>query len=702
MIKRNTNFYQSMPTNYKFHLLNNEELEDVWVSSHSRWHYDKWRLDVASEVAGTRADINWRFPLNDGGYLTDVEHSFWLDYFKRLTWSLFVDRRDGRQLSTTTSSRIQQGLKRLVPWIIQNNLSSPLDFTPDAIDEFIADLFELIEAESSDEKVTEGPLIAPLWVIELSWTQSEVFKGIYPSPKEHPLRGITSNKFGTDMATKARGWIPPIPDVIATRILQKAIENLESPIVDSLVMLMEDLIDIDEKYSEKNKSLHTRLRTDLIKETIKLLPEKYKIKFKQTHTTLRSEIDGCSDPTSILRLIFVDIATSCTILIQALTGMRTGELCSLVGTLCVKTGLPSCVVRKKSKSGLLDIYYLKAKLKKTLDAPEEYEWVAGCCLHNSHEIPLAIKAAILLQRLYSPWTKGGRKYDLWFTFNSRRSIPYGKSGLARPTVGANSSRLKDFTIRNIDLSDIPDVDIDGTDLVRYKKSKGAIIRAHQWRKSFAIWLFRYDSNLIAAISEQFKHLSLAMTEEGYLGNDPLLLEALDATRTQETVNFFYEASMGKRSLAGGMAKRIELHIESVKLLVDKSNPELSKQRIQNWVVTNNVRIHFAEHGKCLMCISPGDSRCNKISGTDSWANINPNFVTRSPDLCGGCDCFVIDKGHAKFWTERYTKNSKSWKEAKLHGMEEDYKISQVRASQAKQVLNVLGLKIPTVEVECGL
>ncbi|MBU1832024.1 MAG: hypothetical protein KKF24_04935, partial [Gammaproteobacteria bacterium] len=70
MIKRNTNFYQSMPTNYKFHLLNNEELEDVWVSSHSRWHDDKWRLDVASEVAGTRADINWRFPLNDGGYLT--------------------------------------------------------------------------------------------------------------------------------------------------------------------------------------------------------------------------------------------------------------------------------------------------------------------------------------------------------------------------------------------------------------------------------------------------------------------------------------------------------------------------------------------------------------------------------------------------------------------------------------------------------
>ena len=50
-----------------------------------------------------------------------------------------------------------------------------------------------------------------------------------------------------------------------------------------------------------------------------------------------------------------------------------------------------------------------------------------------------------------------------------------------------------------------------------------------------------------------------MTEQGYIGNDPELFEAMDSVRQQLTARLFFEAATGKTTYAGHMATLIEEH-----------------------------------------------------------------------------------------------------------------------------------------------
>jgi len=190
-----------------------------------------------------------------------------------------------------------------------------------------------------------------------------------------------------------------------------------------------------------------------------------------------------------------------------------------------------------------------------------------------------------------------------------------------------------------------------------------------------------------------------MTEEGYLGNDPLLLDAMDSIRTQETVDFFYEASMGQRRLTGAMANRIKKHIQELKALTVGRPADDAKHVVQQWITTHDIRIHFFTHGKCLISLNPADSKCNQLGKTESWRNTTPNYNNLSPDICMGCSCHAIDTQHSDFWQHRYVENMQSWLQAKYLGIEADYKISQIRAKQAKQILTALGAPIPTVDLD---
>ena len=700
MKQRNTNQLLKTSKNYKFHLLSQEELKGVFVSTISKWNDIVWEFDPVSREAVQKFRINWNIGLGENGCLTDPCHSELLDYFKRLVWSLFTDRRGGRLLKIASAGRIASGMMRLLPWMAANKITSMSMMTPDATDDFLDDLVKSIAEEDEDDEVTEGKVGAPVWLLSQAWKQSEIFSGVVGSPEKDPLRGVTANSLEVGLATKVRGWIPPVPDLVAAAILEKALWFISHPEIDSFLSFVESYVDHESRIVSRlaSQSARAAARSNFILNEADNIPGFFHSHIRSVMRSARTEAYSSEDLTGALKFLFYDVATACLVIIQALTGLRSGELCSLTGEMAPDGGLPACIVKRRAKSETLDIYYIKATLTKTVDSPEKFEWVAGCSLPNSQELPLAVQAIILLQRLFKPVRAMTTYSSLWLNTSTPRGFSsFEETGKA--TVSALSRLQKNFVIRNVDLANLPDSDRDGTNLIPYRESGGTCLRPHQWRKTFAQWMYRYDSSLIAAISEQFKHLSLAMTEQGYIGNDPLLLEALDSARTQETVNFFYEASTGGRRVTGAFAKRIEAHIDELSKLIDRRSEKKSKGAIKRWIETNDIRIHFADHGKCLISLTPDSSKCNQVSSSNTFKNSSPNFKTRTPSLCSGCDCFAVDGQHAAFWQQRYRENSSSWIRAKRIGMEGEYKIAGLRAAQAKQILNVLDLSTSAVSVE---
>ena len=199
---------------------------------------------------------------------------------------------------------------------------------------------------------------------------------------------------------------------------------------------------------------------------------------------------------------------------------------------------------------------------------------------------------------------------------------------------------RQFVGTYVDLSGLPDRDRHGEDLAQYRASRGACLRSHSWRKTFALYVFRTDSRMIAAIAQQFHHLSLAMTEQGYLGSDPTLLEVMDSVRTQQTALFFYEMARGVRPVAGRMGRLIDEHRAELEGIIAGMDEREGLRALERWVVQQDLRIWFASHGKCFLRLAPGQARCHQLGGTTHWMNHEPNYAYRNPEVCLGCPVYA--------------------------------------------------------------
>ncbi len=71
-----------------------------------------------------------------------------------------------------------------------------------------------------------------------------------------------------------------------------------------------------------------------------------------------------------------------------------------------------------------------------------------------------------------------------------------------------------------------------------------------------MYVIRTDSRMLPAVSQHFKHVSLAMTEQGYLGDDVELLGVMEDTATRETARMLCELATGKTVAGGKMVQMI--------------------------------------------------------------------------------------------------------------------------------------------------
>jgi hypothetical protein len=377
--------------------------------------------------------------------------------------------------------------------------------------------------------------------------------------------------------------------------------------------------------------------------------------------------------------------------------LRISELCGLEPGIDRESGLPTCVRVRRSYSGLNELFYVDGRLFKTVARAERVEWLVGSRPVGSKEIPPPVRAVHVLARLLDPWRKLARDPKVAKTLfvqpTGSHGMP-GKSGIAITFEDMILVGQRQFVYRYVDLSKLPDRSRRGEDLAAYRDSRGLCLRTHQWRKTFARYICGADSRMLPAVSRHFKHLTLAMTEEAYLGKNPALQDAYESNINQSTARILYENARGKPAQAGRMAKVIDEHRAELQALIANKDERDGRRAIQKWIEQNQLQIFFAPHGKCFIRLDPVGARCHEVGQTVHWLNEEPNYATRHPSLCAGCSCFLVDKEDEEFWLKRYLDNYRAFLQGASDGKAGDYRIARERADQAAAILQALKLPLP--------
>ena len=400
-----------------------------------------------------------------------------------------------------------------------------------------------------------------------------------------------------------------------------------------------------------------------------------------------------------VRLLVQALRDAAVIVVQSTGGMRIGEICGLPAGVDPETRLPSCVRIEQSATGLNEIFICRTLSAKTEETPRNQDWVLGMRPKGSTELPLAVHALLVLDRLLAPYRALSGSDRLLVSFSAEQGLPKSLEAVA-PVTGESLRRgIRRFISDWVDLSTLPDKlahKLEDNDLVPWRESKGQIIKTHMFRKMWASFALSVDPRLLPVIQMQFHHLSQAMTDGGYIGRNRLQVAPLSTVRAQQTGLLLYEMALGKSLVAGRMGEQIEQHIGELRERIEgKTTAEAWSETVQ-FINDYDLRLWFAPHGKCLPLV-PIAMRCHEVAGTTSWLNREPNYATRDPSVCAGCSCFVLDARHKGFWDDRYIQNWLSYRHAERVGVPGEFRVIRERAYQAKALLSRIGFDTASLD-----
>ncbi|MBY0443668.1 MAG: integrase, partial [Burkholderiales bacterium] len=349
--------------------------------------------------------------------------------------------------------------------------------------------------------------------------------------------------------------------------------------------------------------------------------------------------------------------------------------------------------------GLNEIFILNTVISKTQPTPMNVDWMIGMRPNGSNQLPHAVQAIIMLNEIFKPYRKFYPTDRLLISLTMFGNLPFDKNRLGPIHSDRLRRDIKNFVGEWADFSKLGNESqhkIEDNDLIPWKTSNGRIIKTHQFRKTWAQFILATDPRLLPAIQMQFHHLVLAMTESGYIGRNPVQLEALNAVSRQQRNLLIYEAAMGKNLLAGKMGDNIEKNISILhEKIKDLPTSDAWKESVK-FCDDNDLKIFFSPHGNC-MPLRPTQMRCHESANTVSRFNIEPNYSTREPSLCAGCSCFIIDSRHINFWEDRYIQNAASYRQAEKIGSVDQFRAIKGRANQASKLLQKMGADMDVLE-----
>ena len=399
-----------------------------------------------------------------------------------------------------------------------------------------------------------------------------------------------------------------------------------------------------------------------------------------------------------LRYLVEAVREAAWTVVQATTGMRISEICALEAGTDAATGMPGCVEVRPSATGLHELFLVRSRLSKTEASPRPVTWLLGMRPRGSAEVPLPIRAIAVLDRLLAPYREMTGSRSLLLGFAAPLGLPRRPSAVSEPLSANLRQSLKVFVSRWVDLSGLPDTSARSpvpVDLVRWRETRGRCISTHRWRSTLAHFVFSTDSRLLPALAMQFHHVSLAMTEEGYLGLNREMAETLDGVRMQETARYLHELATG-RPLAGRMGEHLAEQAGALRAAVEGLPPTAAWMRMVRLVEESGLRLWFAPHTNCLPLVAR-DMRCHQVAGTWPGLAREPNRLAQEPSVCAGCTCAVMDERHLPFWKVRFSRNLIAWRAAERVGQATEFAVVRARTAQSRAILARFGVDVLALE-----
>lgn len=705
----------------------------IWVSAVSQWTDRKWIFD-GKAIGSNKNTVTciWDFELLDGSTLFDQQHSRLLHDARSFLWSLYSDRRNGRALKPSAVGTVFHGLRQLLKWMVENNYAGfdeldnraserycdwLVDFyaaasneTFDELDNIVAN--DIARGEPPEDDLDAGEQHAiktqsistndiegvdcediggvtattfshSLTIWRYLWEQRVAMSRVgIKTIQEAPFSGRSPSTVAVELAPKLTRRIPPIPDAVAIALMNAAHKFIATA-ADDVTKALEGLFPIRHTSRAEIAEFFQNFRFSLRKDNHVPWHEPF-------------ETPGTSS-VEVLRRLTDDLVDACVIIAQAETGMRIGELSALPAGLNEQTGLPVCVTKRPSKSGMLDLYYLKSKLNKLRPKPVDEEWLLAAAPRGTKELPDAVRAIVVLQNLLTP-LRALAEPDvgqyLLITLGVPRGFPTSSAGVTEPNNHLLRLGQKSFAKSYVEWSEIGMSE----ETRPYIESQGRCIRPHQWRKTYAVYVFQVDKRMLPAIARQFKHLSLAMTEGAYVGTSASLVAGVADFNRNLTTEFFLSNVRGTASKQEGrLAKLMAQYQPELRKIVEGMDSSSARAAIDEWCSNRDMKIFFHGYGKCIPAVAPLQAECHKRAGTVHWANNAPNFSRREPSICTGCYLFLSDKTDIDHWKQRYTENMSIWMQEDKQGRGNEYRVAKTRADQAKIFLVNLGAPIPLLE-----
>ena len=672
---------------------------------------------VAPTTPGTKmssCQVNWSMRLLDGSRLTDPRHARRLTWAQKLMALILSAPAEGKVPAPASLLLFQLGFKWFISWIAMRGMHGLDELEVQA---YIQDLPRFISEFNDDDEISVSQASRALLILPWLWSERRLLhKWGVPTFTNNPFRDHSAQHYAHAIATKAQGWIPPLPDEVAIPLFNQIAWWLGQPAED-VVRLLEVVddplagteVEVPARRSNKGtrkqkagmgKPARNRRATRFLAEftfgTILGESEPWNAALDEA-----SEIDYENAPSARVRILFDAVREACALCIQGLSGMRISELLGIEAGFDPKSGLPKGVRIEDSATGLYHVYVIRTVLSKTEEGlPRELDWVLGMTPKGGlREEPLPVRALRLLNRLHAPWRAKVKTNRLILAGIPGETLPRKATALDSMSSDKMRDAMKRFIARWVDLSNLPNESkhkIKDNDLVAWRESKGGVFKSHMLRKSWAQFMFAVDPRLMPAIQLQFHHLSIAMSDTGYVGNNPLLLGDMDSVGTQARNLMILETVLGRNPLAGKMGEQLE---EATKALAEQVK-DLPTSDAYTAVVEfcehAQLPIFFSPYGIC-MPVQTHEMRCQDEAGMPLLLRKQPNARTRQPSLCAGCGCFVVDARHADFWASRYMDNWLAYKRAERSGDVSGYTVIKQRAKQAGKLLKKIGVNVVPID-----
>lgn len=694
-----------------------ESYPNPWVSSTSRWRDSKWFLDNPTPgIPVYRSVIVWDMLLEDGTNLLDACHTHLLEQFRRLAWSLFAAPRAGKALKPGSAIPLSLGLRDLLQWMMKNGYTRMSELNGAASQRYLDDcqarldgaaqedswedlLYEqeLEVINAADQEDNEKTLHDTGEALQVTWSwvryrlavwiymwnqrMAMTAAGVEPIPQE-PFDGRKVGHLAKEMATKAEQKIPPFPDEVAVAIMNAAHAYMETAAPDVLRMVENMLVLRDTYRSFESISRHMK---------------KWEFSVPQGNDKpWHSALVEVESPVETLRLLADDLSRACAIILQSETGMRANELCSLSAGINLDTGLPACVEMRLSKSGMLELFYLKGTLSKARHTPESATWLLAARPRGSDALPDSVRAVNVIQKLLHPFREmavGKAQKSLFIAFDAGSGFPIDGHRILAVSNDVVLRWQKRFVTAHIDWTTVKAT----PDTQKYINSKGGCIRTHQWRKTYAQFVFQVNPKLLPAIAWQFKHFSIAMTEGAYINTNDALLKDVAEHNLYRTTDRLLEFARGTApKMEGRLARLLEKYQGELSIIIKGKNDTEARQAMLAWCSQRNLKLFFHGYGGCIPGLAPTEAECHKRAQTVHWANTAPNYATREPNVCTGCFLFMVGPESVEFWRDRYVSNSSAYLQAKAQGKADEFRVAKERAAQSATYLKFLDVPLPEI------